>query len=76
MGGSGRMSDVLDRVGGLMKNTLREVDHDPLASNPDLPRWRNAAQWARNSMVRDGLLKADSPRGIWEITKAGREALS
>jgi len=75
MGGAGRIGDVLERVGQVMKPVLKEVDYDPLASDPDLPRWRNAAQWARNAMVKEGLLKADSPRGIWEITDKGRTIL-
>ncbi|MCC7571175.1 winged helix-turn-helix domain-containing protein, partial [Candidatus Micrarchaeota archaeon] len=50
--------------------------YDPLASNPDNPRWRNTAQWARNSMVNEeGFLKKDSPRGIWEISEKGRAFL-
>jgi len=57
------------------KPILKDVDYDPLASGPDNPRWRNAGQWARNSMVNEGLLKRDSPRGIWEITDAGRQVL-
>lgn len=75
MGGSAKMHDVLAKVGEAMKPVLRDVDHQPLASDPDMPRWRNAAQWARYSMVKEGLLKADSPRGIWEITDAGRDYL-
>ena len=75
MGGSGQVAEVLDRVGEAMKPVLKDVDYDPLASSPDLPRWRNAAQWARNSMVKEGLLKADSPRGVWEISERGRDAL-
>jgi len=75
MGGSGKVAEVLERVGKLMKPILKPVDYDPLASGPDNPRWRNAAQWARNSMIRDGLLKADSPRGVWEISDKGRQAL-
>ncbi|MDZ7816996.1 MAG: winged helix-turn-helix domain-containing protein [Planctomycetota bacterium] len=75
MGGNGKVADVLDRVGKLMKPVLKKVDYEPLASSPDNPRWRNAAQWARNSMVRDGLLKADSPHGVWEITYNGRAIL-
>jgi len=75
MGGSGRIGDVLERVGQIMKPVLKEVDYDPLASDPDLPRWRNAAQWARATMVKEGLLKADSPRGVWEISDKGRAAL-
>ncbi|NOX56036.1 MAG: hypothetical protein GXP27_16660 [Planctomycetes bacterium] len=73
LGGSASLNDVLDRVYELMKDSLREVDFEPLASDPRLPRWRNAAQWARHSMVREGLLKNDSPRGIWEITELGRQ---
>lgn len=75
MGGSGQTADVLDRVGQIMKGVLKDVDYQPLASSPDNLRWRNAAQWARNSMVQEGLLKADSPRGVWEITDRGREML-
>lgn len=75
MGGSGKVAEVLERVGQIMKPILKDVDYDPLASSPDNPRWRNAAQWARNSMVNEGLLKADSPRGVWEIADKGRAML-
>jgi hypothetical protein len=59
----------------MMKPLLKKVDFEPLASGPDNPRWRNAAQWSRNSMVKGGLLKSDSQRGVWEISGAGRTAL-
>lgn len=36
---------------------------------------RNTAQWARNSMVKEGLMASDSPRGIWEITDEGEQWL-
>ena len=75
MGGSGKVVDVLDRIGKVMKSVLRDVDHDPLASDPSNPRWRNTAQWARNSMVHEGLLRGDSPRGLWQITELGRARL-
>lgn len=75
LGGRAPMGQVLDRVGQMMRGVLRDVDHQPLASYPDLPRWRNAAQWARNSMVQEGLLRNDSPRGVWEISDAGRQSL-
>ena len=75
MGGGGKVAEVLERVGRLMKPILKDVDYQPLASGPDNPRWRNAAQWARNSMVNEGLLKGDSPRGVWEITDAGQARL-
>ncbi len=75
MGGSAPMSQVLDRVLESMKEVLREVDYEPLASDPEMPRWRNAAQWARNSMVKEGLLRSNSPRGVWEISDRGIEFL-
>jgi hypothetical protein len=59
-----------------MKPILKDVDHEPLASEPDMPRWRNSAQWARNTMRQEGLLKDDSPHGTWEITDAGRTRLA
>jgi len=74
-GGSGQVGDVLEEVREEMKEILRDVDFEPLASDPHNPRWRNAAQWARNSMVNEGLLKSGSPRGVWEITEKGREYL-
>jgi hypothetical protein len=75
MGGTGKVNDVLERVCQSMKPVLRDVDYQPLASEPHNPRWRNAAQWARNSMVHEGLLKADSQHGMWEITDQGRVRL-
>lgn len=75
LGGRARMNDVLDRIEELMHGRLSEVDYQPLNSDPEVPRWRNAAQWARSQMVKEGLLKDDSPRGIWEISDGGRHIL-
>lgn len=72
LGGSAAVPDVLERVGKAMKGVLKDVDHQAMASDSDMLRWRNAAQWARPSMVKEGLLKPDSPRGVWEISEAGR----
>ena len=75
MGGTGRIGDVLERVHELMKGVLKPVDHEPLRSYPKTIRWRNAAQWARNSMVNEGLLVKGSPHGVWEITPKGRASV-
>ena len=75
IGGSASVSQVLDRVGEKMKDILNDYDRKPLLSEPHTIRWRNNAQWCRNTMVQEGLLKADSPRGIWEISSKGEEAL-
>jgi len=37
--------------------------------------WRNTAQWCKNTLMQEGLLKSDSPKGIWEITEKGVEYL-
>jgi hypothetical protein len=71
-GGSGKMSDVVDRVGDIMSTTLNEVDRQKLATGEI--RWRNAVQWERNEMVNEGFLKKDSPRGVWELTAKGIKA--
>jgi len=75
LGGGAKMQAVLERVYETMKPILKDVDHQPLASDPDMPRWRNSAQWARNTMRQEGLIKDDSPHGTWEISEAGRQRL-
>lgn len=74
-GGSGRTSDVLTRVEHIMRNELKPVDYEPLNSG-GAPRWYNTGQWARDYMVKQGLMTATSPHGIWEISDAGRSYLN
>ena len=57
-----------------MQPVLGDVDHGALRGDGK-PRWQRAANWARRHMVLDGLLKSDSPRGVWEISEAGRARL-
>lgn len=75
LGGSARIGNVLTKVEQSMKGTLKQIDYEPLPSTPDQPRWRNTAQWERNTMVRKGLLKSNSPHGVWEISEEGRKVL-
>lgn len=76
MGGRGHVGQVLDRVEEKMKGRLKPVDYETLPSDARQVRWRNTAQWARNAMVEEGLLSAESPKGVWEITAAGRERVT
>ena len=73
LGGGAPISEVLDRVEHKMKGVLNEYDREPLPSDPRSIRWRNTAQWCRNTLVREGLMKADSPYGVWEISEQGRK---
>ena len=76
LGGSAPMAEVLEKVRQQMEGILKDVDYQPLASDPELPRWRNTAQWCRAGLVKEGLIKGDSRRGIWEISDAGRRHLA
>lgn len=73
LGGRAQMHQVLEIVGAAMNDRFQDVDHQPLMSEPGKPRWVNTAQWARNTMVNQGLLRNDSPRGVWELSEAGRQ---
>ena len=73
MGGSGSKDDVLDRVGQVMYGLLTAVDCSPIrGGNPHVPLWRITAEAAKRPLVREGLLKGDSPKDVWEITDEGR----
>ena len=73
LSGKARMAEVLEKVGENMKGKLNEADFQPLPSDPDAVRWRNTAQWTRFTLVKQGDMNPDSPRGVWEITKQGRQ---
>ena len=75
LGGSAEIGKVLDRVGRKVRSLLNEHDMKALPSDPKSIRWRNTAQWCRMTMVNEGLLKGDSPHGVWEITAAGKKTL-
>jgi len=70
MGGKGRSPDVLARVEEKMRDKLNEADYERTKGGG--MRWKNRAAWVRYKLVDEGYLKKDSPRGIWEITNAGR----
>jgi hypothetical protein len=71
LGGSARTRDVLNRVYEIMKDQLSEHDHQRLSSSKKEIRWYNAAKWARNTLCNQGLMRTDSPNGIWEISEQG-----
>jgi restriction system protein len=73
LGGSARVGEVLDLIGEKMAPQFTEYDRHALKSGEE--RWRNAAQWCRLTLVREGLLSSDSPQGIWELTEQGRMEL-
>lgn len=74
-GGSANIRIVLRKVGLMMPNRFTSKDKEILPSQSTCTRWYNTAQWARNTLKTKGLLKSNSPRGLWEITPKGRDYL-
>jgi restriction system protein len=71
LGESAVADDVLKKVYKRVESRLKPIDEE-LMENSTEPRWRNYARWERKNMVMDGLLKPDSPHGLWELTEKGR----
>lgn len=65
-GGHAKVAEVLDGVGERLKGKLLPGDLEVRQDGKTLA-WRNNAQWERLRMVHDGVLRSDSPNGIWEL---------
>ena len=68
-GGAASGRDVLEIVERKTEHLFGDVDYEFV--NGKIPRWRKGAQWTRQQLVKEGLLKNNSPRGIWELTDQG-----
>ena len=68
-GGRASGSDVLETVEQKTRHLFSEVDYEVV--NGNVPRWRKGAQWTHQDLIKRGLLKRDSARGIWELTEQG-----
>jgi len=74
LGGRAEKEAVRRVVYEKMKNRFTADDLRRLPSNREY-RWSNTMDWERYHLVREGLLRGDSPRGFWELTEAGRQYL-
>lgn len=63
------MNEVLDRVCALMKEDL---DRFVLLSGSMTLRWRNTAQWARNTLYALGCVHGDTSHGMWRLRRRDR----
>nr|WP_321469284.1 hypothetical protein [uncultured Desulfobulbus sp.] len=70
-GGRAKVAEVLDGVEERLKGKLLPGDLEVRQDGKTLA-WRNNAQWERLRMVHDGVLRSDSPNGIWELSEAYR----
>jgi hypothetical protein len=74
-GGRAPAREVIEAVGGILNDRLTETDKETMSNGRAL-RWQNRAQFARLRLVKQGFLKSDSPRGVWEISRAGEVRLT
>lgn len=76
MGGRGKRQNVIDATGKKMAGILKPADYGKLPKS-GRTRWSNRVVWQASDMRQpeNGLIKNGSPRGIWEITEAGRKWL-
>jgi hypothetical protein len=69
-GGKAQAKDVRTFLGPIMAPKLREGDFESVSTGD--PRWWNAICWERNDLIKEGLVRSDSERGVWEISELGR----
>lgn len=69
-GGSETAREVTEAVGKRVADRLTERDRETLDSGD--VRWENRVHFTRLTLKERGLLKADSPRGVWELSEKGR----
>jgi integrase len=69
-GGAAPCREIIAAVGETMAARHSTVDTAAIPSGG--PRWERRVRKARSRLIERGWVKADSPRGQWEISKTGR----
>jgi len=73
-GGKVSRQDVHDAVERKMRGRFQPGDFEH--NRDGTIKWTKQVDFQRLAMVHEGLLRNDSPRGVWEITELGRQWLS
>lgn len=71
LGGSAVVKDIREALAPKIKPRLSEDDFELVSTGDE--RWWNATCWERSDLVKEGLFRTDSPRGIWELSDEGRK---
>ena len=67
LGGSAKCSEVIDKMRDMLAGQL--LPGDLMKRKTGEIIWENNAHWERNALVKEGILKKNSPRGIWELAE-------
>jgi len=70
LSGTAEVKDIREKMLPVMKSRLTEDDYEPVSTGEE--RWWNAICWERSDLVKAGLFRDDSPRGVWELSDEGR----
>ena len=73
LGGSAEVKDIREALAPKILPRLSEDDFQLVSSGDE--RWWNATCWERSDLVKEGLFRKDSPRGIWELSDEGRRQI-
>jgi hypothetical protein len=68
-GGKAYSREIRETMEQTMAPVLCDADYE-LVSNGQ-PRWWNSTCSMRNQLIKNGILRADSERGVWELSKQG-----
>jgi hypothetical protein len=66
LGGVGKLRTIVQMVEHKMKEVLTDADY-VIRPSDGRPVWYNTMNWQRYIMVQEGILKNNSPRGVWEL---------
>jgi restriction system protein len=73
LGGKASKQAVCKWIFPRLKPELGTRDFEAVATGE--LTWENEIAWARDDLVKRGLLEKESPRNLWEISDAGRNWL-
>ncbi len=73
-GGSASKKAIEYEIGRRLQNKFNPADYERVGEG--IPRWKKNVQWNRLHLVKRGIMKEGSQRGIWELSEASRIEIS
>ena len=71
LGGSARVRELRPAMKERVAPLLLPGDRELVSTGDE--RWWNATRWERSALLREGYLRPDSTRGVWELSDKGLE---